>query len=412
MRMDHLSPAISRFAPSSDEARGPDRKNRACRGEDSQPDRQIRTGGHIPKLDSLRGVAILLVVTYHTYGGSIDYRNWSGLPRYFLYVSRYGYTGVELFFVLSGFLITNILLSTKHDTDFYDKFYKRRALRILPAYLAMLIIVKIWLGVTWKYILACLLYIANMAGIVGARTSEYAPLWSLAVEEQFYLLWPFCVRRLSPRTLLRLAIGICLSMPVLRLTAATISPRIDIRYKTYFIADYLAYGAMIAIAIHLGSIHAGNIRRIAQWFMAAGSLVATIVLYAGYESNHFARLELLVRSMSVLPFVWIYCGLVLRAIDSYDSGNLQSNKLLEFFGYISYGLYLVHEFIFYEYGKMVNGTRLAAMNTSFAIATIRYVVAGGIAILLAYLSRRFYEEYFLRMGRRKKEVALRASPIH
>lgn len=367
-------------------------------------DLRIRIAGHIPKLDSLRGAAILLVLIYHAYGGSIDYRKWRGAPRYFIYLSRYGYTGVELFFVLSGFLITSILLSSKYKTDYYAKFYKRRALRILPAYFAILVVVKIWVGVSWRYILACLLYLANMAGLLGARTSEYAPLWSLAVEEQFYLLWPFCVRRLSSRSLLRLAIGICLVMPILRLLAASISTSIDIRYKTYFIADYLAYGAFIALAIDIGMIHTGNIRSIAGWLMIAGSSLSAVVIYLEYRPSHWPIATVPLNALGTLPFIWVYCSLVLRAIYTYESGNQISNKLLAFLGYISYGLYLIHEFIFYEYGNLAAGTRLGELNASFAVVSARFTIVCGTSILLAYLSRRFYEGYFLRMGRRSEEA--------
>lgn len=404
MRIDPLPSASSQLPSHREEGDHSDWKQPADREGNPHSDLRIRIAGHIPKLDSLRGAAILMVVTYHAYGGSIDYRNWRGAPRYFLYVSRYGYTGVELFFVLSGFLITSILLSSKYNTDYYATFYKRRALRILPAYFAILIVVKIWMGVTWRYILACLLYAANMAGIFGARSSEYAPLWSLAVEEQFYLLWPFCVRRLSPRSLLRLAIGICFLMPLLRLAAVAISPLIDIRYKTYFIADYLAYGAVIAVATEIGLIHKGNIRSIARWFMMAGSLLVLPVLYSGYRPSYFAPTTPILNSMGALPFIWIYCGLVLRAIYSYDSGNREFNKLLAFFGYISYGFYLIHEFLFYEYGKLTAGTLLGELSTSFAAITARFAIVCGMAVLLAYVSRRYYEEFFLRMGRRKEEA--------
>jgi peptidoglycan/LPS O-acetylase OafA/YrhL len=399
MRMEHPKSDTGRPLLQNQESKGPDRQKSDRSDDKFQTDRKIRDGGHIPKLDSLRGAAILMVVVYHAYGGSVDYRKWHGLRRCFLYLSRYGYTGVELFFVLSGFLITRILLSSKDDPDFYGKFYKRRALRILPAYLAILVVVKIWLGVTWKYVLACLLYIANMAGLLGARTSEYGPLWSLAVEEQFYLLWPWCVRRFTPKSLYRLALGICCAMPLFRLIAAYISPAIDVRYKTYFIADYLAYGAVMAIAVRLRVLHAGNIRAIARGLMAVGATFAAAVLYCDYGPNPGKLQAVILRSMGVLPFVWVYCSLVLCAIYRYDSGDVKCNRALAFLGYISYGLYLVHEFIFYEYGKMTLGTRLDRLNHSFTMITVRFFIVAAISVVLAYLSRRFYEESFLRIGR-------------
>lgn len=360
----------------------------------------IQIHGHVPKLDSLRGAAILLVMVYHAYGGSINYRRWSGLTRFFLYLSRYGYTGVELFFVLSGFLITTILLKSKGRPDFYTHFYKRRALRILPAYLAILIVIKAGMGVTWKYILACLLYIANMAGIVGARTSEYAPLWSLAVEEQFYLVWPFCTRRLKQESLLKLVFAICIVMPLFRLLAASISKSIDIHYKTYFIADYLAYGAGIALSIQLGIVHWQNIRNIYRALIGIGSLLVIGVLYMGYEPTDSRAQNLILRSMGVLPFVWLYSGLVLYAIYLHAQGDQKVSKLLAFFGYISYGLYLIHEFIFNVYGKLVEHTALANIGGSRLGMNVRFLIVGSASVFLAYLSRRFYEEHFLRLGRR------------
>ncbi len=363
------------------------------------PERRIRIDGHIPKLDSLRGAAILLVLIYHAYGGSVDYRTWHGPCRFLVYLSRYGYTGVELFFVLSGFLITNILLSSKHKPGSMKTFYKRRALRILPAYLALLVVIKLGLGVTWKYILACLLYIANMAGLVGARSSEYAPLWSLAVEEQFYLLWPFCVRRMETRSLLKLSLGVCFTMPLLRLAAAAVSSSIDIRYKTYFIADYLLYGAALAIALNLNILHKGNIGAVVNWLLGAGGLLMLGVVYLEYVPNHSRYAIILLRAWGVLPFVWIYSGLVLRAVQRHSSGDESSNRVLAFFGYISYGLYLIHEFLFREYGILTSGTPLAALRGNLAMVTARFILAGSVSVFLAYLSRRFYEEYFLRMGR-------------
>ncbi len=365
--------------------------------EEKLSDGRIQFSGHIPKLDSLRGVAILLVVAYHAYGGDIDYRKWHGAAHYFLYLSRYGYTGVELFFVLSGFLITSILLKSKTGPAYYRSFYMRRALRILPAYFAILIVIKIWMGVSWKYILACLLYIANMASLVGARTSEYAPLWSLAVEEQFYLVWPFCVRKCRERTLLRLTIGLCIFLPIARLMTTIFFPHLDIRYKTYFIADYLAYGALIAICLHLGYIHSCNIQRIARWLIVVGAALSLAVVCAGYAEHGFRYASPVLRSMGVLPFLWMYSGMVLKAIASSHFGNQRSNAVLSFLGYISYGLYLIHGFLLYEYGKLSAYGYLSQLNRSFFILSIRFISVAAASIVLAYLSRRFYEGYFLRL---------------
>ena len=92
----------------------------------------------MPELDSLRGVAILLVLFYHGFGYDYGVQGLSGIARGFVAATLTGWTGVDLFFVLSGFLITGILLDTKLRPDYYRRFYTRRALRILPIYFAVL----------------------------------------------------------------------------------------------------------------------------------------------------------------------------------------------------------------------------------------------------------------------------------
>ena len=106
-----------------------------------------------------------------------------------LAISGYGGVGVNLFFVLSGFLITGILVNSRSNPDYYRRFYTRRALRILPAFYATLLLLMLggWIG--WRFFLASILFLANSANLVGVAI-QYGPLWSLAVEEHFYMFWP------------------------------------------------------------------------------------------------------------------------------------------------------------------------------------------------------------------------------
>ncbi len=143
----------------------------------------LRYKGYIPGLDILRGLAILLVLLYHGTDGRVPWASAANWLRWPLLAAQYGSGGVQLFFVLSGFLISSILIDTAGKPDYYRKFYVRRALRILPAYLLILAVLKLDHVVSWRFILAAMLYIANMAGLVGARSGEYGALWSLAVEE-------------------------------------------------------------------------------------------------------------------------------------------------------------------------------------------------------------------------------------
>ena len=160
----------------------------------------------MPDLDLARGIAILMVLLDH--GFAADQTPYILHPSRFLlnleYVARLGHMGVHLFFILSGFLITGILLDSRTQPDYFRNFYTHRVLRIAPAYLLMLVVLIATRSITARYIAVCLLCLCNMSSLLGA-TSEYPALWSLSVEEQFYLVWPLAVRRLSMRSLERIS---------------------------------------------------------------------------------------------------------------------------------------------------------------------------------------------------------------
>src|SRR5580700_2274458 len=106
--------------------------------------------GHIPGLDVLRGIAIALVLLYHGIDGRVPWRNVEGPERWVIYCTSWGMTGVHLFFVLSGFLITGIILDGSAKKNFYRHFYFNRAMRILPAFIAILAILKLDHIISWR----------------------------------------------------------------------------------------------------------------------------------------------------------------------------------------------------------------------------------------------------------------------
>ena len=155
----------------------------------------------MPGLDLARGVAILLVLFDH--GFAADQTPYHAHPSHALlafdYLARLGHYGVHLFFILSGFLITGILLDSRTQPDYFRNFYARRVLRIAPAYLLMVAVLFLTHSITARYLAVCLLCLCNMPGLLGA-SSQYPAFWSLSVEEQFYFVWPFVIRKLSRRT--------------------------------------------------------------------------------------------------------------------------------------------------------------------------------------------------------------------
>jgi peptidoglycan/LPS O-acetylase OafA/YrhL len=172
----------------------------------------------MPELDSLRGIAIIMVLFAHGFfwivanGPGIS--KFQGLAKFFILATQGGALGVNLFFVLSGFLITGILLDSRERPDYYKRFYANRALRILPAYLALLCVLLIFGIAQWPFLAISAFFMANFAPIFGVAM-QYGPLWTLAVEEQFYLFWPQAVRRVSKKTLAIIALAIAISVPII-----------------------------------------------------------------------------------------------------------------------------------------------------------------------------------------------------
>jgi peptidoglycan/LPS O-acetylase OafA/YrhL len=151
----------------------------------------------MPGLDVLRGIAVVAVVCHHGIrpSAAVGLPNTPAVAR-LITLTAPGFLGVNLFFVLSGFLITGILLDTRTRSNYWPSFYVRRALRILPLYLTTLIVIRLLFHLSWTYIACCLLFIANL---VENRYRNYGPLWSLAVEEQFYLVFPLLLMLLHRR---------------------------------------------------------------------------------------------------------------------------------------------------------------------------------------------------------------------
>ena len=350
---------------------------------------------HMPSLDSIRGAAVLMVVLFHGFIG-FPWVTLFGQHAGILLKSLIGSGrfGVNVFFVLSGFLITGLLLKARHRPDFYPNFYLRRALRILPAYLLVLAVLWAAHVIEIRFVLAALFFVANFARIFGASLNEYGSLWSLAVEEHFYLLWPTCVRRLRDRTLTRLLVLTVVGEPLLRLAAAHVSAHIDIHYKTPFVLDFVAYGALLSMLIHSGRIHLGNAARIGRSGLAVSALLAILVIWVGSLSslNEGAAYQ----ALADLPFTWGACGVLLLAL-CHDharferTGQMGARGLLPFFGYISYGLYLINVFIFAELGLTIGRHLPPALATNPIVYAVVVLLCIAVSTLLAYLSRRFFE---------------------
>lgn len=239
-------------------------------------------GKHVPMLDGLRGLAILVVMCFHSLILRPDMGTDANL---YLKLMHAGWMGVDLFFVLSGFLITGILHDSKGTERYFVTFYARRALRIFPLYYLFLIfallIVPQTFGVTEPFQskqIYIWLYIQNLAGWWEpgfAPPYHLSHLWSLAIEEQFYMVWPlvvFCMSRIATMRLCGVVIVLCFVIRCLLINAGVSEGQI---YSTTFCRlDTLAVGAWIALALRGPNGLAGivPIGRIATVLGAAGIL--------------------------------------------------------------------------------------------------------------------------------------------
>ena len=327
-----------------------------------------------PRLDGLRGLAILLVMLYHTthYGLAR-----TTLAEALTIVPSVGWSGVDLFFVLSGFLITGILLAAKHSTTYYSAFYARRVLRIFPLYYAtlaffLILVPRIELfsqvdyfwnpGATrqqfWYW-----LYLSNVqAAITGVWQHQTLDLtWSLAIEEHFYLVWPLVVRHVSERRLLSICAGTIVAALLLRAALVVAgAPALSAYTLTPCRLDTLATGAAIAILAR----RAGGLEALARAsrVVLAASLALFVAVQAwirlgqpavtGYEAITRQVLALntgpLMQTLGYTLLCGIYGALlvwVLTAPTRAIRARFFEMAWLRSLGLYSYALYLLHFFV-------------------------------------------------------------------
>jgi peptidoglycan/LPS O-acetylase OafA/YrhL len=356
---------------------------------------------HMPELDVLRGVAILMVVLLHGLymsGATTSIH----LVNLFIKATVVGWLGVNLFFVLSGFLITGILIDTKGNPTYYRQFYLRRALRILPAYLATILVLILVHDLQAPQTIASLLFFANYLSILHIP-GGYGPFWSLSVEEQFYLIWPTVVGRVSTRFLTYLALALCLIEPFLRWLDASGHLNLggDVRGATYLIADNLALGALAAIFARsrYGTLRNG---------VKLGStlcLLGLLIFLVGYPFGILHRGEVVGATFQAVPWNILFTGLLLLFLGLRSPLFISRwTAPLRFLGYISYGLYLIHVLVFQLYDMALPHISSQIPHQLRESSMFRFAVSAGFAILIAWLSRRFYEEPFLRLGKTIRSV--------
>jgi peptidoglycan/LPS O-acetylase OafA/YrhL len=342
---------------------------------------------YIPELQGLRGLAVLGVVIYHCH---------ARLQGTWIYsASLWGWAGVNLFFVLSGFLITSILIEAREKPHYFRNFYARRALRIWPVYFLLLAVcysVPDWfLGDTlahqthWKTLVAYALFLQNLRH--AALPGTLGPTWSLAIEEQYYFLWAPVVRFCPPfirPDLVRSGRWRNWLLPAILTAAVIASPLFRLSHAhwlntthTLIHLDGIAMGSLLAVGIY----GVGLSRRAWLWTGAAAAVLGFLAAGTIFGGTSFLDSGLALG----------FAGVVLLAVAGTGAKNpialLLRRGPLAFYGQISYGLYMTHILVFVYFGNFdarLDDKYHLGIAGNLAIVGLRLIASTAVATALWY----------------------------
>ena len=364
--------------------------------------------GLIPALDGLRGIAIILVMLHHF----TSYRPTSGIDLLIGSVLFFFWTGVDLFFVLSGFLITGILLDTRGSERYFTTFYARRTLRIFPLYYLVLFLAFVVLpkfpavhpvlagqaGVPpqWPY----WLYLTNFSIADGGWVHGWVDVaWSLAIEEQFYLVWPLVIWLCPPRLVMVLCAVILVAEQIARILArASMMQPLPIYVLPWFRLDGFAIGALLAATQRRGLLPV--LDRWVPIVVLAGvaGLIACTIL-GGHPWWWNRWMQQYGYSLIAVTGGAILVSAINRPADSLWPRMLSAGWLRAF-GKYSYGMYLLHPPVMYAVREYVLNPREYEAIAPWNAQLLFYGVAAAPTFALAWLSWRLFEAPILRLKAR------------
>ncbi len=377
--------------------------------------------GHIAGLDGVRGLAILLVMASHFLGEATFE---TPVQKFLVRSASYGVVGVDLFFVLSGFLITGLLLDARGTPHYFRNFYARRTLRIFPLYyfaLAVLFFVTpLFLSPTplmeasrehqiWAWTYTTNFYLAHRG--TWASVAYVSHFWSLAIEEQFYLFWPVVVLTFGTTALRRICLGVVAGALALRLTLALLgTSQLSISVLTPCRMDALCIGALLALLVRQPEGLPKLLRSPGRAALLLGALSLGLTLFRIRTQLAVPVVHQLVMALNAL----LFGALILLALDGASRvSRVFRTPVLRFLGRYSYGLYVYH--VIFHWGlkerhvlrrldELLGGHALAMA----ALVLIGFTLSLGVAILsYELLEKRFLElkRFFPAGGQREARTA-------
>jgi peptidoglycan/LPS O-acetylase OafA/YrhL len=346
-------------------------------------EKDIVKNEHIKYFDGLRGYSVVLVMFCHT--------------PYF----EYGWIGVPVFFALSGYLITNILINSRTSENYFKAFYSRRILRIFPIYFLCLILIRLFdhyykswgIDDLWYYVF----YIQNFKLAIDQWQSNFPIFfnhtWSLAVEEQFYLVFPFLVWVMDSKKLKITCICLMFIGLLSRYIIVSELPQNQTIYYVNTICnlDYLGGGALIAIFLNRNEMN--GLKVLLKVLTAVCLLLYFVISPLVFHKPLFTLSLTLAEShelnlMFMLPVI-LSIVLILKTFRNKFLDVVFGNKVFIFLGKISYGLYLYHLPVFYWADHYVH------WHNPLVFTGVRFALT----ILISYISFMVIETPFLNLKR-------------
>jgi peptidoglycan/LPS O-acetylase OafA/YrhL len=396
--------------------------------------------GRLAPLDGLRGFGVLMILIYHFYSFAVLVvePGHSRIDRITAYLIEFSWTTVDLFFVLSGFLITSILLEAKEKTNFFRFFYARRFLRVFPLYYLFLLVVIFVIAAIpalrddrtaaimgdhqwwyWGYLVNVWLPIHgyHLAQFDQLNVALYgnSQFWSLAVEEQFYLVWPAVVFLTGRRGLIAFCLICIFGSPLIRAgLAAGAIPGLDTQLAPYMLAparlDGLAMGGLIAAAARSPEMLAMFRRWAPAAFFAGAAALISLAFARGGLSPYDLPVQMV--GLSITPIM--YGGLITLAVTSAPERaafRICAAPFLTFFGRYSYGLYIVHVEMIILLSNQFGRNAFPAWFGAETPGRLLFAFIGiSCSLAFALVSWNLYEKQFLKLKSHFEHPRTRPAP--
>lgn len=367
-------------------------------------------GKRIPELDGLRGIAILLVFLAHYLGGA-GHLHLKSPIRHIFAAANAGWSGVDLFFVLSGFLIGGILLEAKAAPHYFRAFYMRRVYRILPVYYSWILLYAIVVAIALtggpnpflvslrelKQIFPQLLFLQNFQfSLFPFQQAWFVVTWSLAVEEQFYLFTPLIIRFLSTGKLVIALLAAVAGAPLIRFLVFRywFPNTLAAVYLLPCRADALALGVLLAVGWRSEALRAFTVRHRA---MLQGTLLFLFAGVCGTLKWMVGQVTLLRATVGYSWFALLYGCLLLLALSQTDTwlAAILRWKSLRWLGRVSYCVYIIHLTILLLLQQLILHSAPQLDNPQGVAVT---ALAALLTLALAALSWRYFEKPLIRRG--------------